>query len=130
MEDSGAKTRELAGPMFALYDTNEAANRRLSDLGLSGLLANLEKRAEEAARDEAKKSEGGDGNRGGNGQPGGGQQGGGQQQGDECNPTQAFVFRWRPPFAFFVSRSRCSLRVLATPLRAETTLTRVTLLFK
>ena len=82
VEFSGAKARELAGPMFALYDTNEAANRRLSDLGLSGLLANLEKRAEEAARDEAKKSEGGDGNRGGNGQPGGGQQGGGQQQGN------------------------------------------------
>ena len=56
MSSTTSKAKEIAAPMFALYDTNTGRNKALQDLGISGLLENLERRAEEAARGEAPKS--------------------------------------------------------------------------
>ena len=66
-EESGAKASELAAPMFVVYDTAEEANQKLPDRGLSTLLKNLERRAEEAARDGAKRGTGGQEDKGGGG---------------------------------------------------------------
>ena len=59
LQSSSQKARDLSDPIVAVFDANADSNEKLNDLGLANLVQSLDRKFEQAVRDDNDKRTGG-----------------------------------------------------------------------